>query len=739
VALRIASVLLVAGLTAGAQEESPPRSVEIGGYTFPVAPGPEWRFSLKELHEALRDDDHAVRHRVLLILAHRLETQSALAGIVGCLYDETDLVSQTAGVILGSRRESRPAIPFLLELAEDEDPTMRFRGLQSLRVMFGPDEPRLRADDAALLRRTRSITTPALPEYAQWRARLKRLGPLSAEALLDDVAYVRWHASRAALRAGPKGESILVGGLTSKRVRVRRLAALTLPHMELTPISTRALVAALKDTDWTVRENTARALGKQGPRAAPALDALCEMFLDWAYPTFGDAILAIDPERHAVIVQEALGHVSPEVRRNALARVKHLADYDISFHLINLLHDEIPFVQSAAEEAVGTRGVGQLRALPVIYEREVEGVLLPADWRWSYHLRTFDRACAASAPVSGMGATQMREFLAASRTMRGAKDRRGRPRRKALARLVRDLASGSHERRIRAANMTAEFGPAAKAAVPKLIVMLQSESPYEVGRAAYALGKIEPDAPRVLSALGGALEHESAYARMKAAMAFVEAREAAGPFLQAALDSPRVRTRMIALTALTHRSILARPVVPRLRRMLKEERREGRRLAIWLLGEMGPPGYEALPDLKALVGSDERWLVDDVLVALGRLAKEGDGVYEILIEALPRKAAVDGLGHMGPDAEAAIPALEKVWREQRSADASRRGGGDDWLRAKVIAALVRIGQPGIERAARLMRLELPPEGPVDYTSAVAALEARGTRAARAALWELERD
>jgi HEAT repeat protein len=138
----------------------------------------------------------------------------------------------------------------------------------------------------------------------------------------------------------------------------------------------------------------------------------------------------------------------------------------------------------------------------------------------------------------------------------------------------------------------AEYKSAARAAVPRLIELLQSDPDTGVRwGAARTLGKIGPDAKPATDALIKALKDENGTLREHAAEALGEiGAEVAVPDLTALLDDPDPRVRRDSVRSLGQLGAAAKPAIPKIQKLLQDAELPVRQAAEVALRQINRPG-----------------------------------------------------------------------------------------------------------------------------------------------------
>jgi len=299
----------------------------------------------------------------------------------------------------------------------------------------------------------------------------------------------------------------------------------------------------------------------------------------------------------------------------------------------------------------------------------------------------------------------------------GALYRIGPSAKSAVPALIRGLAADREIDRSGCAGALGMIGPDARAAVPLIAEMLEEEKdPNTRTCAAKALGRIGPAARDAVSALERVLADNEvrSYVRIAAARALWRITgdaEKAVPVLVSVLEGdkgnwvaalalaeigpaaaaavPAVEkvagqedsfTVGVALEALWKITGEAERVVPRLRRRFGESKAFPDRLAR-VLGEIGPPAAAALPELRKLLNRKHPTNHVAAAKAIFRITGDLKDLIQMLGDSKSslRRGAAKALGRIGPEAAAAIPALELMQHDEKS-----------WIRWAATEALEKI-------------------------------------------------
>jgi HEAT repeat protein len=317
---------------------------------------------------------------------------------------------------------------------------------------------------------------------------------------------------------------------------------------------------------------------------------------------------------------------------------------------------------------------------------------------------------------------------------------------------------------LRAARILGDFGPAAKAAVPSLIKMVNIKGGHETRASLSALGAIGPGASAAVPALYECYDQPSAAdeesLKYGALSALIKIGARPSNSMIARLDDPDPGRCTDAILRVSEFGETARSLAGKLETLLEKPSPSVRAKAAIALLNVDPENHRFLPALISALDSTDLDVLDDVISAvakLGRGAKvaapklekviartdlirdkdDGDNLaYEVsqtrvcaaeaLVAIAPESGegvaalivllkdakfgeqpAVDALGRLGPAAFPAVPALLAV---------ARNAGGPNCVAA--IRALMRIdGDHPALIPALIARLEIEPM-PVDPENGV---------------------
>ena len=250
-----------------------------------------------------------------------------------------------------------------------------------------------------------------------------------------------------------------------------------------------------------------------------------------------------------------------------------------------------------------------------------------------------------------------------------------------------------------AAYVLGQIGPEARAAVPALIQTLEDTDEYVRGTAADALAKIGPVAVKELIAV---LHDTNPSVHVRGGAAYVLGQigpeaEAAIPALIEVLKDQHghVYVRSVAADAIGRIRLGAESAIPELTKALHDPNGEVRSGAAYALSEIGPEARAAIPTLIEALNAQHEHVRGS---AANALMKIGPVAVPALIEALKNEHSEVGvrggaayvLGQIGPEAQAAVPALIEAL-EDKGVSARRRGV---YVHRQAASALGRMGPEG---------------------------------------------
>lgn len=304
-----------------------------------------------ELLPRLASEDAAVRRIALLALAD-LEDETVLGPIVAALRHDTSVeVRAQAAQVLGAW-ERADAVEALCEALADAAQEVRDAAAQSLSGLKDPQSgPLLTAWTAHQDPFVRQAALRGLRELRYAGALEPALQALTARedlVRLEAVSVLGWLKSERTL--GP-----LTAIATHDQNPVVRRAAIGALGIgaAITQETITALLSALSDTAWQVREEAATTLGKL--RATAARDALVRALGDDYWQVRLQAVRALGKLRDATTskaVAELLTHAISNLRKEAALSLGELGDAASLPALHTAATDPDPEVRKAARIAV---------------------------------------------------------------------------------------------------------------------------------------------------------------------------------------------------------------------------------------------------------------------------------------------------------------------------------------------------------------------------------------------------
>ena len=264
----------------------------------------------------------------------------------------------------------------------------------------------------------------------------------------------------------------------------------------------------------------------------------------------------------------------------------------------------------------------------------------------------------------------------------------------------------------------AEIGPDAAEAVPALGEVLTSSQRPEVRReAALALGSIGPASKQALPALIEALGDKDAMVVSGAAFALGRIGPDAKPAeasLAKSAASPDLLLKMVATWAMAkiepQNELRKQAAVSQLAAALNSKQPRLRNAAVRGLIDLKPAPEAVLPATTAALHDADEGVAADALQVLAVLGKPA---IPALVDALKREElrpmAARILGHMGPGAKAASPALSEIARTDKNVPA----------RCEALLALGTIGADAAEAIPAAAEALRDPDDDVCYAACYA--------------------
>jgi HEAT repeat protein len=246
---------------------------------------------------------------------------------------------------------------------------------------------------------------------------------------------------------------------------------------------------------------------------------------------------------------------------------------------------------------------------------------------------------------------------------------------------IQNLYNEDERERKSAAFTISEMGPEGKAAIPKLIELVQSDESMSVrGEAANALGKIGPTAAAAVPALIAFLEsagggYERTYAAQSLGYIAKQPEKVVPVLLTHMNQDAEPVVRQLAARSLGAFAADARPALPDIIKAIKQGDKDMREAAISALA--------SIPADKASVPAVTELLRDELDTARGAAARSLGGAGTDASDAVPRlitllndtnadnrKAAATALGSIGYPAKSALPVLKKALKDREVYDAA---------------------------------------------------------------------
>jgi HEAT repeat protein len=489
--------------------------------------------SPQQLIQSLKSSDEQVRLQAIDRLgALGAKGAEAVAPLVELLKDASPKVRAHAAQALGAiGPAAKPAAADLVELVKDPDPLVRRQAVRAvMHIRPGPQV----------------------------------MLPLCVKLLEDSDPGVRLRILHAIAEAGPQAMPGLLAALQNDKAAY--WACLVLREIgPAAKAAVPALTEKLKDPRPEIRREAALALGAMGSAAAPATGPLAALLDDEHTRIAATLALAEigqipeDAEKTIRANQASDNKLLATVSLWALARV-HPDDKDlrrkVTEELIGRLKHQDPFVRAAA-----ARALAALPPAPEITAPIWEKALLNADeTTLRYALDALAGQGTKMVPrlIEGLKYPKARASIV---YILGQIGPDAAPATEALAALTTDKHAHIVQESLVA---LAKIGPGAKAAVPQLIKVLEAGDEAS-DAAAYALGRIGPEAAAADAALAAALKSRDLSLTVVAAWALNKIHPASAdmaaktvPVLVAGLSDPLAKNRQAAVEALGELGPLAK-------------------------------------------------------------------------------------------------------------------------------------------------------------------------------------
>lgn len=284
---------------------------------------------LERFIAALNEDrSPAVRQEAARILAE-WEQDDVVECLCAALLDANQTVRETAALSLSELKNPESA-HVLLAWVERPEPFVRATALRGLRELRCPDSFALAhqalGDDSPIVR------LEAIGVLG-WLKDIRSLPSLARLCACDAEADLR-RAAAGALGFAAANDAVVVSALLTALAdaawRVREQAASTLGKLAATTAA-GPLMAALDDDYWQVRVNATRALGQlRETRAATAVTALLRHTIGNLRKEAALALGELGLRDSLPALQEALHDGDPEVRKSARIAIAQIEQIEPS-------------------------------------------------------------------------------------------------------------------------------------------------------------------------------------------------------------------------------------------------------------------------------------------------------------------------------------------------------------------------------------------------------------------------
>jgi HEAT repeat protein len=605
------------------------------------------------LEKAMTDSDKSVRVQATAALGSAGGAM-ALGYLDKALADASIPLRHAACSALDAIGGERARAPLGKALADGEWPVRR-KAAESLGRLGGDPAARiLKAAMGDRDTRVRETVFAALAENAGGDA----CAALS-EALDDPDVSIRklaagvlWRLGRAealrfALRAAADKESLVRAAAIASLGRIGGKDA------------DAVIEKALTDTDASVRLETAAALGRR--RDGKALEWLDKAMRDLDGDVRLQAVLSLEiacGTGGLGVLEGALGDDQQRVRREAALAAGRIGGERAVAVIDKAIADANKTVRGAAAESAGRIG-GEV-ALGVLEKAA-------ADAEWRVRLCAMQSLGAAYPATERVLATLKRGAADPdARVSLAAAGAMGRMRGNATPVLIEMLTAGNARRLEPAIQGLARCG---KAAVPGLLALLR-DADAGIRRNALLALKAHPDASDlVLKALQTAMREDGSSVVRSAAAAAIGARGDAGvAILTLGLKDPDLSVQTATLNSLGNMGSDGMRAAPMLLAALPEmpqSLRESALKTLVVIGSEEPLPASLIPDLIRLMEKGDTkigYKATDQIARMGKPALQAMMALTGNSNAQTAWRAVYALGAMGPEADEAIPLLEKLTR-----------------------------------------------------------------------------
>jgi len=170
-------------------------------------------------------------------------------------------------------------VPALIDTLEDEDESVRSRAAEALGKIGPTAKEAVPTLIDALQDQDESVRSRAAEALGEIGPTAKEAVPALIEALQDE--YVRYHAALALAKIGENLQDAMPVVIDNLKTHIGcNHESISEDLGKIGKNAVPALIAVLKDKDWSVRWVAARALGKISADAKEAVPELTEIFLD---------------------------------------------------------------------------------------------------------------------------------------------------------------------------------------------------------------------------------------------------------------------------------------------------------------------------------------------------------------------------------------------------------------------------------------------------------------------------
>ena len=638
------------------------------------------------------------------------------------LGDENAYVRRMATEALArSAPHGKVAIEPLIQALGDEDAGVRSNAAAALEK-FGPEAS---ASAPALIAALKDEIMSVRRSAATALGKIEPEDPAAAAAALIEAAQVEGSALRAvalpSLAAlGPKAVPVIAERTLSpditERIRLFLIAVLAGMGSE-SSAAAPALVEMLKLDSPNIREWAVRALSSYKEDAVKLLAAaLVAKDLDFrarrmaasALAQLGRYIKSAVPD-----LVKALGDDDPWVRQYSVRALGYSESTAAAAALILVLQDQDILVRREAVSAISQLGeAATSELLKGVTREEIEIRRYSAQL-----LGRIARDAEIVVPVlmEAMSDEDISVRWIAIKSLGKFRDKAGD-----AAPLLDTVLKREQAYYIRreAIDALSKIGPAAEAALPGLLLVLEDQEPELRQTALKIVGKFGPKAAPALPLVKQWLDDKDLALRKAALDTWARLKGAeAVPELLLALQDENGEVRQQALNALARMQPIPRTdaVVPALIATLSDEDPKVRAPAVGILGRLGRDSAEAVPNLTTALEDEDRNVRIAAVRSLTRAAPDGRTLVPTLVKLLNdedkslRLESVKALGQLGPAAGGAVPELIGLLESE---DPKLPDGSPDrnaarvtaQLRQTALGSLVRIGLPARDAFPALLGL-----------------------------------